>query len=173
VGGASLLLCAHFTRAHGKLLRSLATVDRNSLVWGFLAGGVMVAATYVLYPVASHFIPRLPLGTAHLYERLNSSSLPVRLILLPFVIVGEEVVWRGVVQSCFARRGHALLAAVCAALFYAAAHAPMQEPLLTLLAGCCGLYWGLLRWRTGSLVPPLLAHLAWDLVVMVLVPLAH
>lgn len=173
VGGSSLLLCAYFARAYGKLLRSLTAMNRDSLVWGFLGGAVMIVATYALYPVASHFLPGLPGGTAHLYARLYSAPQPVRLILLPFVILGEEVVWRGVVQSCCARRGPALLGVVWTALLYAVAHAPMQEPLLTLIAGACGLYWGLLRWRTASLVPPLIAHLAWDLVVMVLFPLVR
>jgi membrane protease YdiL (CAAX protease family) len=35
----------------------------------------------------------------------------------------------------------------------------------------CGLAWGTLRATTGSLVPSLLAHLVWDVMVFLCLPL--
>jgi uncharacterized protein len=60
---------------------------------------------------------------------------------------------------------------VLAALAYALAHAPLGSPLLVAVALLCGLTWGALRATTASLLPPLLAHLLWDVLVLLCVPL--
>jgi hypothetical protein len=48
---------------------------------------------------------------------------------------------------------------------------PVGSPLLLLVALLCGLHWGALKAGTGSLVPVLVCHLLWDLVVFILLPL--
>jgi membrane protease YdiL (CAAX protease family) len=58
-----------------------------------------------------------------------------------------------------------------AALAYALAHAPAGSPLLVAIALLCGLAWGTLRATTSSLVPSLLAHLVWDVLVFLWLPL--
>ncbi len=92
------------------------------------------------------------------------------LALLP-VVAGEELVWRGAVQTELVRRSGRWRGVVLAALAYALAHAPLGSPLLVAAALLCGLTWGTLRVVTGSLVPSLLAHLVWDILVFLSVPL--
>ena len=58
------------------------------------------------------------------------------------------------------------------AFAYALAHAPAGSPLLTFIALACGLYWGGLREASRSLLPSLIAHLLWDIALLVLWPLA-
>jgi membrane protease YdiL (CAAX protease family) len=58
-----------------------------------------------------------------------------------------------------------------AALAYALAHAPVGSPLLVAVALLCGIAWGTLRVASGSLVPSLLAHLVWDVLVFLRLPL--
>jgi CAAX protease family protein len=58
-----------------------------------------------------------------------------------------------------------------AALAYALAHAPLGSPLLVAVALLCGMAWGTLRAASGSLVPSLLAHLVWDVLVFLWLPL--
>ena len=56
----------------------------------------------------------------------------------------------------------------------AVVQAPLGSPSLVLAALSCGLVWGALRAATASLVPTLVAHLLWDFVVLLWLPLdAH
>jgi membrane protease YdiL (CAAX protease family) len=172
VGGAALVVGAGFAARYPKVLRPLCHVQRLAVLQGIAAGIVMIAATYALFPIVTYLAPEIGVGTRDLYRLFNSGPAELRL-LLPLVILGEELVWRGVIQSAVTRRLGPTVGVLTTALVYAAAHAPVGAPLLTLVAGCCGIYWGLLRARTGSLIVPLIAHLMWDLVVMLWLPLAR
>lgn len=80
--------------------------------------------------------------------------------LLVWIIVGEEIVWRGGVTVGFAKFGlwpAVLLGAVAFMLF----HLAFGPPLL--LAGGV---WSWLVLRFKSLWPPLVSHLLWDVTVM-------
>lgn len=173
IGSAAILLGTGFLASYHKSLQPLLLVQRSGLVFGFVAGAVMIAATYLLYPLAAGLFPGLATGTQQLYQLLNSGPGLVHLVLLPLVIVGEEVVWRGLFQTIASRRLGAAGGVLVTALTYAAVHAPIGAPLLTLVAFCCGVYWSLIRARTNSLLPGLVSHLAWDAVVMVLFPLVR
>jgi uncharacterized protein len=54
---------------------------------------------------------------------------------------------------------------------YAAATLPLGSPLLAACAFLCGLAWGSLRVATRSLAPPIVAHIVWDLGVLLVWPL--
>lgn len=170
VGGAALVVGMGFALRYPTVLGPWYRVERLAVLQGIAAGIFMIAATYALFPLATLAMPEIGAGTRDLYRLFNSGPVALRL-LLPFVILGEELVWRGVVQSAAMRRLGTMAGIAVSALVYAVAHAPVGVPLLTLVAGCCGLYWGLLRARTGSLIVPLIAHLMWDLVVMLWLPL--
>lgn len=138
---------------------------------GATAGTLMVAATYILYPVLASVVPRIATDTAQLYAAFRAPSLVVASVALVPVIVGEELVWRGAVQTSLvdhlgAWRGVALAAGV-----YALVHAPLGSPVLMAVAFFCGLAWGALRARTASLVPAMVAHLVWDVFVLLWLPL--
>ena len=87
------------------------------------------------------------------------------------VILGEELVWRGVVQASLVRRLGAWRGVALAAVAYALAHAPLGSPVLVVVALFCGLAWGALRAQAASLVPTLVAHLLWDVLVLLWLPL--
>jgi len=69
----------------------------------------------------------------------------------------EELVFRGLLFGWLAGRWSGGLAFVVSSLAFAAAHV---EPAHAILVLPLGLMFGLLRWRTGSLWPSLVAHMA-------------
>jgi len=75
-------------------------------------------------------------------------------VLAPLV---EELVFRGLLYGWIESRWGAGLAFVVSSLAFAAAHV---EPAHALLVLPLGLIFGLLRWRTRSLWPSLVAHMA-------------
>ncbi len=67
---------------------------------GAAAGGVMAAATYLLYPVLARLAPFIATDTARLYAAFRAPPPVIASLALAPVILGEELVWRGVVQAC-------------------------------------------------------------------------
>ncbi|MES1208752.1 MAG: CPBP family intramembrane glutamic endopeptidase [Pseudomonadota bacterium] len=156
----------------GQTLRPLFRPTVAAIVAGLVTGAAMTAATYALYPLVSHVSGAMARDTARLYANLNASShLWLSLVLVP-VVIGEEVVWRGMVHGALARRFGPAVAVLLAAPLYAVAHAPVGSPVLVLAALGCGLIWGGLRATTASLLAPLVAHLLWDEIVLFLAPVA-
>jgi membrane protease YdiL (CAAX protease family) len=138
---------------------------------GAAAGGVMAAATYLLYPVLARLAPFIATDTARLYAAFRPSSLLIASVALGPVVLGEELVWRGVVQAALVRSLGPWGGVTLAAAAYALAHAPLGSPVLVNVALMCGLFWGALRATTSSLVPTLVAHLVWDVLVLLWLPL--
>jgi membrane protease YdiL (CAAX protease family) len=82
------------------------------------------------------------------------TSLALLAGLAPLV---EELIFRGLLFGWLASRWGGGLAFVASSLVFAAAHV---EPAHAILVLPLGLLFGWLRWRTGSLWPSLVAHMA-------------
>jgi len=169
-GVAAVVLGATALRCDPQARASLVPTVKQVLL-GTAAGGVMIAATYVLYPLFTRVAPFLAHDTAALYAAFRAAPPVIATLLLLPVILGEELVWRGVVQRALAQRLGKWRGGGLAALVYACAHAPLGSPVLVLAALFCGLAWGGLRAASGSLVAPLVAHVLWDLFVLLFLPL--
>ena len=171
LGGASVALGVAilvFDRAAS--LRLLRPSVRLVLI-GAAVGWSMGAATYLLYPVLARVLPFIPTDTARLYASFRAPPLVIAALALLPVILGEELVWRGVVQTALVRRLGPWRGVTVAALAYALAHAPLRSPVLVVVALSCGMAWGALRAASASLLPGLLAHLVWDILVLLWLPL--
>jgi len=170
LGGASVVLgVAIFVFDRAAALRLLRPSARL-VVAGMAAGCAMAAATGLLFPVFARVLPFMRTDTARLYASFREPARVVAALALLPVILGEELVWRGVVQTALARRLGAWRGVTLAALAYALAHAPLGSPVLVVVALSCGIAWGAMRAASGSLVPSLLAHLVWDIVVLLWLP---
>ncbi len=154
-------------RASTELLRP----SPRLVLLGATAGGLMAAATHLLYPPLARLLPFVATDAAQLYAAFRAPSLLVASLALLPVILGEELVWRGVVQGSLVRRLGAVKGVTLAAVVYALVHVPLGSPVLVAAAFGCGLAWGALRVRTASLVPTLLSHLLWNGLVLVWLPL--
>ena len=170
---AAIGLSATVLSVDRQLMRELLRPALRPFVIGVAGAAVMIAATYLLFPLLSEAIPAIGTRTHDLYSlfltgRPRSSVI---LFVIP-IIVAEEILWRGAFQEWVATRfaSTPFLIATLSAVTYAVAHAPFGSLLLVAIAFVCGLYWSAMRQISGSLLPSLIAHLAWDL-ALVLVPL--
>ncbi len=143
----------------------------TQLLLGTAAGAVMVAATYVVYPLFTRVAPFLAQDTAALYAAFRAAPPVIATLVLLPAILGEELVWRGVVQRSLEQRLGVWRGCGATAVLYAFALVPLGLPVLALAALLCGLVWGGLRAASGSLVAPLVAHVLWDLFVLLFLPL--
>ena len=144
-------------------LRPLLRMTPRIALLSVAAAAAMIAVTYVAYPLLVRWIPSLGMETRIIYARFIAGRTLALLIagVVP-VVVAEELLWRGWFQGSMAGAG-----VIAAAVTYGAAHAPAGSLLLVVVAFVCGLYWSTLRSISGSLIPPLCAHLVWDIALIV------
>lgn len=152
--------------------RPILELSARDLATGALAGLAMTAMTQVLFALVAPRLPSLLVDAAGLYDVFRVMPPAGRLLLLVPIVVGEELVWRGAVQTALTGWLRTWPAALACALLYAAAQLPLGSPVLALVALGGGLVWSGLRAGTGRLGAPLVAHLVWDAIVLVLRPLA-
>ncbi|MSO53499.1 MAG: hypothetical protein CK533_12265 [Acidobacterium sp.] len=139
---------------------------------GVGAGLVMALGTMALFGPVTTAFPALFGDVSRLYEAFGDRGSVATMVLLPVIVIGEEIVWRGAVQGALARRMRWLPAAVAGALVYALAHAPVGSPALVLACLGAGFCWSALRGLTDSLPAAIVAHLVWDFAVLVVYQLA-
>ncbi len=166
IAGVALAMAAMLVWRERGMLQPLLRVTPTIAALAILSAAAMIAVTYLAFPLLVRWFPPLAVQTQALYSRfLAQHTLAILIAGVVPVVVAEEVVWRGAFQGGFVRYG-----VLGAALTYALVTAPAGSLLLVVVALVCGLYWSALRAISGSLIPPLCAHLAWDL-ALILFPL--
>lgn len=171
IGGAAVALGIAVLLFDRPASMALLRPSPRLILLGATAGGLMAAATHLLYPVLARVAPFIATDAAQLYAAFRAPSLVIASVVLLPVIVGEDLVWRGVVQASLVQRLGAWRGVALAAVVYALVLVPLGSPVLVAVALLCGLAWGALRATTASLVPTLVAHLLWDVLVLLWLPL--
>lgn len=166
IAGIAVTTAAIVTWRERRTIGPLLRVTPRIALLAAVAAAAMIAVTYLTFPLLVRWIPRIGTETAMIYARfLSQRSLAVLIAAVVPVVIAEELLWRGAFQQSLPRAGVLLAAAT-----YAVVHAPAGSLLLVVVAFVCGLYWSALRALSGSLIPPLCAHLAWD-IALIVVPL--
>lgn len=175
------IFLATFSLSQHVVPRALLKPSRASVAAGVAAGALMVVATHLAFRVIVTLSPVVAAGTGQLLHLLNVTgfSSAVRSMLIVLIASCEEVTFRGLLpasSSTSSTRPHwpshrERKQILAFAVAYALTTLPLGSPLLVLCALTCGSLWGLMRIATGSLVVPLLAHVIWDLGVLVVWPL--
>ena len=140
----------------------LGLVSAATLYFIFLAGNII---SRNLFPFAARDI-------AAVYD-FKSGVAPARVWILMTLVIGpgEEIFWRGYLQRALALRFGPAAGWLLATALYAGAHAGSGNVMLVLAALVCGLFWGWLYLRFGSITLNAISHTAWDVVVFLLWPL--
>jgi uncharacterized protein len=166
--GMALSLDRNFRLAIRNDLRSGAG---RKILLGFLAAAVLYAVFFIGNILARLILPFAGSGIGAVYA-FKSTASPVRIVLLMALLIGpgEEVFWRGFLQRRWQARFGADRGFLLATGLYAAVHIGSGNAMLVLAAAVCGLFWGYLYRRTGSLLLVAVSHTVWDLAVFVLFP---
>jgi len=111
-------------------------------------------------------------NVAHLRREMNELLLPLfrscRLIDIAAISllagVGEELLFRGIVQAGIAEAAGAAIGLATATVLFALVH--LVTPTYALLAGLVGLYLGWLFVASGNLLLPITVHSVYDFVAL-------
>lgn len=168
--------------AAGLLTAAAVWLERGEL-WGRLRwkaahlaiGLVSAALLYAVFLVGDRvgraILPFAGDQIAAVYARRGSSSpILIGALLLAWIGPAEEIFWRGFLQHRLARRWGRSWGYLTASAIYAAVHLWAGNLMLFLAALVCGLFWGAVYWRWGSLWPGVISHAAWDVLIFVIAP---
>jgi uncharacterized protein len=145
--------------------------------WGtkLLLGAGSAAALYAIFFVGNRIsrlvLPFAAAGISDVYG-FKAGASPARIVLLLALWIGpgEEIFWRGVLQRRWQGRFGRVPGLWAAAALYTLVHLGSGNPMLVLAAAACGLFWGALYDRTGSVLLVAISHTLWDIAVFVLFP---
>jgi len=171
IGSTAIFLGVVATYLDGRALVASLRFEPRPLAIGAAVGLGMIVATKLVFTQLAMMLPELVSGTRELYGAFAEIGPWAPFVLLPLVIAGEEIVWRGVVYQTLEGRMKWTGVVLVGTLLYGLAHAPVGSPVLVLACLCVGVCWNALRYWTSSLAAVFVAHMLWDLSVLVLYPL--
>jgi len=170
IGTAAVLLVAAVLATDAARVAALLRPTLQLLLIAVIAAAVMIAVTDCSFSALIRWVPSLRGMSAEIYGRfLDRHATAATLAFVVPLVFAEELLWRGAFQDALPLRSQSATVLVAASV-YAAAHAPFGSALLVVVAFVCGIYWSALRAASGSLVPSVVAHLAWD-IALITVPL--
>jgi len=162
-------LALFLTPGASKLLRP----EPADVLWGLGSGVLLGALTHAGAALLFRWSPTIEASVRALYVQASVDNRADLLLLglVALVVIAEELIWRGAVYHRLAERFPGWRAIALATLCYASSTFGLMNPTLVAAALMMGLAWTALAARSGRLVAPLLSHLTWDLLVLVLYPL--
>ena len=170
IGTAAAILVAAVLATDAARVAALLRPTSRLLVIAVVAAAAMIAVTDFSFPALIGWLPSLRGMSADIYGRfIERHATAATLAFVVPLVIAEEILWRGAFQDALPVRSQPAKVLLAAAI-YAAAHAPFGSALLAGVAFVCAIYWAGLRAASGSLIPSLVAHLAWD-VALITVPL--
>jgi len=153
--------------------KKLALHASISLILYGIVTAVLLYGLFYFGFEATKSNPIFSQGISQVYGlRSNESHWLIAGLLIFPIGPGEELYWRGLIQRTFAEKKGSNIGLIIASLAYALVHLPTLNPPLILTALIGGLAWGSLYKYTNSLVPGIVSHVLWDVMIFVLFPFA-
>jgi membrane protease YdiL (CAAX protease family) len=138
---------------------------REGAVWGVLAAAPMLlgALSVFLWPVGP-LRPIKEFSEKVLRPTLAPCSVLDLLGISVLAGLGEEMLFRGVLQASFAKHMNVWLAILLASVLFGVLHAVTRT--YAVLATLSGIYLGWLWVYTGNLLAPVITHALYDFLVL-------
>lgn len=171
MAAATLALgCLALLRQRAKLGRLFAFEPRF-LLWGLLHAGFLYGLSWLGVFLVTEIFPGATAQLQAIYATRYQLDPAIIAALLVLVIAPcEEIFWRGLVLEELLAKLPPRPALWIAIGLYTFVHLWAMNPMLLLAAFVLGAHWSLLYWKFNSLVPGLISHALWDVLIFVLFP---
>jgi uncharacterized protein len=149
----------------------LAKKQNKAVIPGIVTG----IATYLIFLLGNFLLqwlfPSLHQQVLGVYRQLLPSKWWHYVVLCVVFVPAEEFFWRGVIQRLLMKIFHPYAAVLITAVLNGAALIYSGFLILPIAAFVSALIWGSLYMNRNSIIGILLAHLTFDLLLLVLLPL--
>lgn len=170
--GVATTLLSLFAVLFGRPLFDKGDFCLKHILIGIASAIFLYAIFWVGNQMLAMILPTRAENLSAIYANKDSLSPIIVGMLLFFPIgFGEELFWRGYVQRQFALKYGKWIGLGVATLIYVLVHVATGNPVLLLAALFCGLFWGGLYLRTGSLTTVIVSHMIWDPMIFVVWPI--
>ncbi len=155
-----------------KGLKEIYRFDFKSLLIGLCAAAALYGVFWAGNEISRLLFDFTDRQVMSIYgTKSQAGKLFIGAFLLLWIGPSEEIFWRGYVQTLMSRKfgkwqGYFLTAAV-----YALVHIWSFNFMLIMAALVCGLFWGWMYLHYRNVVPCLISHAVWDLVIFIIIPI--
>ena len=138
--------------------------------------GILSALFLYLVFTAGNFLSRniftfASAGIQDVYAfKMGASRLRIAVLMIFIIGPGEELFWRSFLQRRLQNKSGKYLGFILATGIYTLVHLGSGNVMLVLAAGVCGLFWGYLYLRYGSVILNVVSHTLWDMTVFLWLP---
>lgn len=132
------------------------------LLYGLSRLGVYIFATF--------FDWTIPQIIAIYQTRSQASPILISILLLFLIAPAEEIFWRGFIHKRLIDKLGVKIATIIAIFLYTFVHIWAFNFMLLLAAFVLGLHWTLIYAKYRSVIPGLISHAIWDLLIFVVLP---
>jgi uncharacterized protein len=154
----------------GKVRAAASFEPLVAVAIGLAAGVVLYLATAAFMLVAGRW-PPLARQAESVYELRGGLSVPRAVLLASLVVApGEEIVWRGAIQTLLAGALGPVGGAAAAWGLYVGANAVSRSAPILLGAVVGGAAWAGLAWWTGGVAASAACHAVWTCLMIVRPP---
>ncbi|HET9627250.1 MAG TPA: CPBP family intramembrane glutamic endopeptidase [Kofleriaceae bacterium] len=154
----------------GPRLRGLFAITGRGVVGAVGLGVVLVAATHAGFAVLRAWSPDFAATVRGLYLSIDLGASRLALVLLTtLIVIGEELVWRGVAVAVVGARSRIAAGAASVAL-YVVPQLPGHVAILIAAATGLGAIFAAQRLITGRLTDAVITHAIWSVCVFILFP---
>jgi len=168
-----------------KIGLSVISVASYSLIWQkpqiswrirpFFLGALSAAVLYLIFFLGNALAPYLfsgsPIQVGQIYALgEGTSKIPIFLLLLFITGPGEEIFWRGFLQSHLMEKWGNIPGCLVATLIYGGVHIFSGNLILILAALIAGAFWGLLYLWKRDLLIQIASHSLWSAVIFAVAP---
>jgi membrane protease YdiL (CAAX protease family) len=147
-----------------------------SFEWKFLWIGLIHAvllyalSRFGIWLFTNFFDSTVPQILAVYQTRLQAPFWLIGFLLVFLIGPAEEIFWRGFVQDRLMIKFGVKQGTAIAIFFYTFVHIWAFNPMLLLAAFVVGLHWSIMYSKFKSLIPGIISHSVWDLLIFVVLP---
>jgi hypothetical protein len=104
--------------------------------------------------------------------RTQADPMLIATLLLFLIAPAEEIFWRGFIQERLIQKIGIKRGTIIGIVLYSMVHIWALNPMLLLAALVLGIHWSLMYAKYRNLVPGIISHAVWDVLIFVVLPIS-
>lgn len=156
-----------------KTLKEVYRIDLKTVVIGLAAAAALYLVFFAGNEISRMLFDFTDKQVGNIYgTKSQADRIFIGLFLLLWIGPSEEIFWRGYAQKAMSERFGKWQGFILNALIYAFVHIWAFNFMLFMAALICGLFWGWMYLHYKNVVPGIISHAVWDLVIFIILPIS-